>query len=289
LFLLLAGFSILKIEKVTVKPGRSTWGIGAVLSILGLLFVALSDPWGIEKIVDAPTATPIPTSFPTTLPLSAVFETPTTRPSPTSAKFSDKYALLAEASAWPITESESFDDPDPVWLSYEGHKDQLSIHQQKIEAGRLLWEMESLVDNLWYWHNTPYYSYWDFYLSFKFKRDPGVENYATYGLMFRKEGDKFYTFRMDDGQRFAVQLYEYGNWTDIIGWKKIEQIKLGKFNELTVIADGPNMDFFINGVFVGAAYDESLSNGQVSFTIGTSKAGPEVIFEFDDFELREKP
>jgi hypothetical protein len=59
-FLILAGFGVVKIEKITVTPGRLTWGLGIVLSIIGVVFLwpdiqsALSN-----GIAPTPASTPI--------------------------------------------------------------------------------------------------------------------------------------------------------------------------------------------------------------------------------------
>lgn len=38
-FLILAGFGILKIEKITVTPGPLAWGFGVVLALIGIIFL----------------------------------------------------------------------------------------------------------------------------------------------------------------------------------------------------------------------------------------------------------
>jgi hypothetical protein len=283
-FLLLAGLSIVNVEKITVKPGRITWGFGIIFSILGVMLVLLGDP-GKEPEITA-------TSTPTVATVTNV-ETPaiapTTEPSPTTSKLTSEYALLAEASMWPVTETDSFDDPNPDWVSFGTYEDQWVKHNQRIEEGKLIWGMELISPNLWYWQASPYYSYRDFYLSLKFRRDVSEGNSTYYGLYFRKQGNKVYHFRIDESQRFAVQLFDNDNWTDLIGWTKSAEIKLGKFNELTVIADGPNMTFYINKTYVGDVNDETLTNGEVGFTFAVNESGPETVLEVDDFELREKP
>ena len=186
-FLLLAGFSILNVEKITVKPGRNTWGIGVIFSIIGVALVFFGDR-GKES---EKALTPVPAT--TTISISASATpafTPSPEPSPTSSKVSKEYALLAEANTWPITETESFDDSDAAWMPYGTYEDQWVKHNQRIEDGRLFWGIELISPNLWYWQASPYFSYRDFYLSIKFKRDPGSQSFTYYGLFFRKQGDK---------------------------------------------------------------------------------------------------
>jgi hypothetical protein len=39
LFLILAGFGVIKIEKITVVPGPLTWGFGIILALIGIFFL----------------------------------------------------------------------------------------------------------------------------------------------------------------------------------------------------------------------------------------------------------
>ena len=56
-FLIVAGVGILNVEKISVKPGRTTWGMGIVLAIigLGLLYFEMVGPNGLQA-----TPTPVP-------------------------------------------------------------------------------------------------------------------------------------------------------------------------------------------------------------------------------------
>jgi len=60
-FLTLAGFGIIRIEKVTVKPGTKTWTFGVVLIVIGLGFLLpeIVDSFSNPSIV---TTSPAPTS-----------------------------------------------------------------------------------------------------------------------------------------------------------------------------------------------------------------------------------
>jgi hypothetical protein len=285
LFLFLTGFNIVKVQKVTVKSGRSTWLVGLVFFLLGIVLVILSDPSSLQmpagKVTGAAEPTPtIPSA--TALPSDA-------GNIPTSETQLDPYVLLAKALSWPLTESESFDDPDPAWNGFGTYSDDSVQHNMRFENGRLVWGIKPLVGGIWYWQSTPYYSYSDFYLSMKAKRIQDVKNHTEYGLFFRKLDDRGYMFRIDDRQYFSVYLYDFDNWTPLIDWEKNEIVRPGEFNELTVIAEGPVMTFYINGTYVGTVTDSSLIKGKIAIMVTLANASPELVFEFDDFELREKP
>jgi hypothetical protein len=76
-FLILAGFDFLKINAVTVKPGRSTWIIGIVTAILGLVLLAYSEPIKTRVVATTNTPTELSSTIETTV-------TPTTNISPVS-------------------------------------------------------------------------------------------------------------------------------------------------------------------------------------------------------------
>jgi hypothetical protein len=59
----------------------------------------------------------------------------------------------------------------------------------------------------------------------------------------------------------------------------------GKFNRLTVIAQGTEFYFYINGKFVHHVTDIQIDRGNVGLRISVHK-GIEQIVEFDNFELR---
>lgn len=55
LFLAIAGLDLIKIEKLTITPGRKTWGIGLLLAAIGILFLLPEISSAINSPVD-PTA-----------------------------------------------------------------------------------------------------------------------------------------------------------------------------------------------------------------------------------------
>ena len=284
MFLLLTGFNILKVEKVTVKPGKPTWGVGFAFSILGILLLMVSEPITSGKNPD-PNPTPFPSPAPiivTTTPL--VTETIPTNP--TITPDSDSHKKLLDATTWPLVIQETFDSNDAGWELTNGEWES-SKQSTEIKDGKLNWFVKQKSNN-WYWHISPFYSYSDFYLSVKGRSLAGTNIYAWYGLVFRKQGNKCYIFRIDDEQSFAIHYWDNNKWTELIGWTKIAQVNPNKFNELSVIADGPNMDFFVNNAHVGSIVDNSLSSGNIGLAISLDD-GSEAAFEFDDLILRERP
>lgn len=80
-FLFIAGFGIINVEKITIRPGKQTWGLGLFIIFIGILFLT---PYIRAVIPSTPTnintATPTFTLAPTLTPIPCVFHSkPSTR------------------------------------------------------------------------------------------------------------------------------------------------------------------------------------------------------------------
>ena len=72
-FLVLAGFGVLTVEKISVKRGATTWILGILVSVVGFAFIAPH----IMKNPVLPTATPEAASIPTSIQVPSVPVLPT--------------------------------------------------------------------------------------------------------------------------------------------------------------------------------------------------------------------
>jgi hypothetical protein len=84
-FLILAGLNVVQIEKISVAPGRRTWGIGILLALAGGAFLWL-DNRSVEEPgppTPAPIAAATSATIPTTAPVeTATFVPPSSTPTP---------------------------------------------------------------------------------------------------------------------------------------------------------------------------------------------------------------
>jgi len=193
---------------------------------------------------------------------------------------------LFHSLTWPIVFRDTFDSNNSDWPLWNIQRDS-AIIKSEVKDGTYHWEYTPKL-NKWYWFSAPLYSYSNFYLSVNIRRLPGNDTYTWYGVAFRVQGNKAYIFYIDDNQKYYFGLYDNDVWTDIIGETRISQILPGKFNELSVIGDDSEISLFVNKTPVGSIIDNSLSQGNIFLLFGGS-SGEEVIIEFDNFELREKP
>lgn len=218
---------------------------------------------------------------------TAVFKPTSTTTSPTSVV--DAYnTLLSSTFAWPIVFHETFANNDAGWSIASGGG-QFDSYDQTIADGKLIWGLQAKEDNVWRWMTSPFSIYSDFRLSVRCKFTNVPNNYGGLGLTFRERGDNFYQFVINSDRSFGVQMYNDGEWTALMDWTKTSKINLDKYNQLTVIAQGDEMDFFINNDYLATVTDGTLPLGKAGITVFSDKVNTEVVYEFDDFKLQEKP
>jgi hypothetical protein len=132
--------------------------------------------------------------------------------------------------------------------------------------------------------------YDNFTVEVKHKRDT-LSGYASY-LLFRAT-DNFETYPTANGSAYAFGIDESsyyifkqvnGYLTTLVSWTESPYINLPpQWNIIKVVADGPNLSFYINGYLVTTLMDNSLTSGRIGLLgyIGTSYIPPNSHF-FDD-------
>lgn len=242
-----------------------------------------------QTVVDNSTLTISPTDLPAIMPTSAP-----TLPS-TDEGVEKSFAKLAEAKSWPLVLQDPFDNNDSNWNLWNVDDDQ-KTETMKIENGVFNWGVTAKQTNVWYYEIAPLSSYSNFYASVKIKRNgfppEGRNDQANWGLIFRRQGFSFYDFQLNDLQEYSLWLRDDRRatpWTALVGTTKSVLINPGKSNELAIIVDGAEMTLFINGTPVETINDGTFSEGNVGFYVELNYPSSEVMFEFDDFELRQKP
>jgi hypothetical protein len=213
-------------------------------------------------------------------------------PTPAGQDLDQLYSRLYDAKTWNLVLKENFDSNDANWTLWNVD-DEKKTETMQIEDGLLLWGLTLKMPDRLFYDIAPVFSYTDFYYSVKARRigpDPS-ENQAAWGVIFRRQGSNYYTFRVNDIQEYAVQIHSEDGWkNNLAGWTKSPFVEPGEFNEFTVIAEGQELMFFINGTPIGLMKDDTYSEGNVGLVAGLNFVRDEAVqFEFDDFELRQKP
>lgn len=253
IFLILAGFNIIKIQQVTVASGKKTYVFGIIFTLVGLLSVGLETS-GFYK---NPPASATNTS---TIANSAI----------TPAE------ILENAKSWSLVYSNSFDSDDGKWTIGE-YEDTGESGKWSISNGKYLWDMKAKKDDT-IRVNYPAVSPIDnFYLSVDVKLINGSPDTTTYGLIFRGSDYSFYIFRLVGGTSFRVRIFDGDNRVELIDPTPHSAIQLRAVNNLAVIGDGSHLMFFINDQFVGETYDSRFSSGNVGLANTIQKAGDEIL------------
>jgi len=270
-FLVLTGFNILKVQQVTVTPGRKTWGFGLTLVILGFISI-LGEAAGLGKDT-VQSATETPASIPTKL----------------ATQFASAEALLEEAKTWPLIFSDSFDVENNQWTvgTFRGNE----VGSWSITESKYRWQMEALENSAIQTIFPTINAEDDFYLSVDtfVKSASSIE--IRYGLLFRSNEEAAYTFRIENGPYYRIRLWfcSKGEWMDLTERLLSPHIQTNEGNRLGVIADGPHLFFFINDKFVHDLFDSKLASGNVGLSVTVDNTGDSAIIDFDNFELRRKP
>ncbi len=107
------------------------------------------------------------------------------------------------------------------------------------------------------------------------------------GLLFRYvDSANFYLFSVSSDGYFVVKKLVDGEWVTLVEWTESDAANTGSrsANDLTVLAEGEQLAFFINDELVAEVADDSFSEGGVALVAGTLDEY-EVDIAFDNFAL----
>lgn len=200
----------------------------------------------------------------------------------------DALKLLETAKTWPLVVKESFDTNEVGWdtgsFENKGRKS-----TRKIEHGKYLWEMEALKGGgVSRWQTPPFNPVSHFCLSAEGRLVSGPAN-TRYGLIFYREGNRYYAFRIRDKKSFRVRYFENNKYTEPIGYTRTSAVRPGEANRLTVVALDSNIYFYINDQHIGDIPNDKRKKGNAGLITTLDNLGDKAVIEFDNFELRKKP
>jgi hypothetical protein len=85
-----------------------------------------------------------------------------------------------------------------------------------------------------------------------------------YGVVFRQSESGYYRYRIsgDGWARFDKRVN--GNYVAIRGWERTDLIQQGNAtNHITVVANGSEFSFYVNGTFLWSASDTQFASGTI--------------------------
>ncbi|MBW8011614.1 MAG: hypothetical protein FVQ83_10300 [Chloroflexi bacterium] len=195
-----------------------------------------------------------------------------------------------EFNDWPIFLLDEFDSDANGWLTGdENYSGQIGNFQ--ISNGVYQWSITSLDSFAGYYQLPIEFpnieNLTDFYVSVEADYVSGVDIYA-YGINFRIDSNwNYYSFGIcPTCTEFIVQRRFNGETTVLIDWTSNSAIRTNGVNQLAVLAEGSNLQFFINGELVGEVEDDVIGSGMVGINGAVYETDDQVSLEFDNFEVR---
>ena len=187
--------------------------------------------------------------------------------------------LGAEAS--PTTEgllySDDFSDPSSGWDVYS---DEDSDKGYSDGEYYILVKTTDLVS----WGN-PGRTFTDFRLEVDARKVAGPDD-NQFGVIARyRDSDNFYVFAISSDGYYRVRKQVDDEWETLVEWTTSPHIKQGEStNHLTLIAQGADFGFYVNGEHLVDVTDASFTEGDTGLVAGTfDEAG--VRIHFDNLEV----
>jgi hypothetical protein len=111
------------------------------------------------------------------------------------------------------------------------------------------------------------------------------EQGGDYGLVLRRaqEGD-YYQFVVSDDGFFKIRKHSAEGWTTLLDWVESDALLQGvnAVNRLQAVAWGSELLFYVNGIYLGRAVDDTFADGLVGVSAGSFEGGPGVHAVFDN-------
>lgn len=115
---------------------------------------------------------------------------------------------------------------------------------------------------------------------------------TSIGLVFRLDDSKgnYFVFEIKGSQEYRLKKYTGNNSTNVIEWKKSEDIKINDYglvdyNQLAVLCIGNQFQLFINGVKVDEFTDNEFLTGEIGVFVRLLKQGEHGIWKFLNFTI----
>lgn len=303
-FLILTGFDIISIEKVTVKSGKRTWIIGIIFAIIGLVFLfpefMPSTPTinsqiatTTEIIQTDPQGTNTALSEDPSKSVGSTLSSPTATP-PSNATQAITIGIEDPSCSDVIPElevqmqlifCESFDDNSNGWQVGEFSSSDIS-DIFSLQNGIYAWQIDCNNNNFGcvspsYPNNVNRLT--DFYLSADFRLLEGPTNLG-YGFRFRNDGANYYEFLIHDNQKFSINSWNDGNFEFLIFDQDASIINPGDVNHLAIHAAGNRFIFYINNLLVADIENDYISEGipgVVTYLLSSGQG----ILQIDNFSI----
>lgn len=317
-FLVLSGLNIVRVEKVSVTPGRATWLTGAAALVVGVALLMVD-----QNKAAAPSNAPLtPSAVAETLAMAPVtapgrtepipVETRTENPSPSRADTQPAFAdatltaqagvavaesatplpdYQATAARLPVSISDDFSDNRNQWYVGAG-KSENQEWDYRIADGKYRMKYHTLAD--YRFDDAANFIVQDFWMSVDVTMvetdGRPLDTFIVLTFRGNENGNYYYAeFSMAGFYRLARHDRETG-WNTIRAATFSPELKMapGTTARLGVMADGPNIALFVNGTPLAALVDDGLPGaGLVGLGVSMDEGDKTSTVTFDNLEIRE--
>lgn len=196
--------------------------------------------------------------------------------------------ILETGRNWPVILTDAFDSVIYSW-PIDTSEDDLAIITRSIDSGTYNWTMDAKQDVVAWVYYPDAGNVSDFYLAADMVIVQAPAD-AEVGFVLRfsetSSNSYFYTFRISNSGEYSFDIYQAGDWSDLIPSTPSPAIQVGASNRVEVVAEGSHFIFFINGNFLAEFFDDSLSVGKVALAVSLFNAGDFGQWVFDNAILR---
>jgi hypothetical protein len=124
----------------------------------------------------------------------------------------------------------------------------------------------------------------DFYLEVDAALVEYPEPGGEVGVVVRRDGASYYQLQIDEGGYYKLRRHDDDGWTTLVDWAQSDVINQGleSVNRLGVLCLGPDLHFYVNGVYLAQATDSTYTTGQIGLSAGSYEEGGGVEAVFDN-------
>ena len=245
--------------------------------------------FGDIQIFSNPTPQPTVSVFAPTVPAVGLATKVPVAPLATASPVNQDSKPDPAYAQWPVLLSDDFNDNANDWALGDDDNDFLN-QSWEIKNGLYQWHVVAKDTDLYWltWPETGDVA--DFYLTLDVQKVNSPTS-SDVGLFFRKLNDSsFYAYSVNDATgEYVVYTVVDNDWQELIPWTSDTAVRIGRPNKLGVAAVGDDLRFYINDRLVGQVTDSTFTTGGMGMIISVYYTNDDATFQFDNFELRQKP
>jgi serine/threonine protein kinase len=187
---------------------------------------------------------------------------------------------------WRILACDNFDNNSANWPSGTYSDAFISAGDQVIGGGKYILSGQAVQGVTWL-HKSSVDPVTDFSATVRARRTAGPADSVCYGIVFRydEKNQIYYLFEACDDRQFKVDYGDGSQLNTLQDWTLSDAIQPDADNWLSVVGEGSQFRFFINGSQVASLSDSHLKRGYLG-VFNTAVQGDQFSVDFAHFLVR---